>query len=116
MSMQRGSNTPNTGQKSWSNSQELSDAIEESKTQLEAEVKAVLSELDQTRTAALQAEKEREGYETVFKDLQKQYKTLKEESEQKDRRIEELEQALKRYEDRTFPSVRRSWREFHNRR
>ncbi|PNP79504.1 hypothetical protein FNYG_07120 [Fusarium nygamai] len=110
MPMQQGSGTPHTGQKSWSNSQEFLYAIEESKTLIQAKIKEIVSELDQSRTATLQAEKEAEDYETSFKDLQKQFKVLKEESEQKDKRIEELEQALKHYDDRIFPDERRSWR------
>ncbi|KAF5548335.1 hypothetical protein FPHYL_9950 [Fusarium phyllophilum] len=116
MSMHQGSENPNTGYQSWPNSQKFLDAIEESKTMIQAKIKEVLSELDQTRTAALQAEKERKAYETSFKDLQKQYKGLKEESEQKNKRIKELEQAVKHYEERTFPNERRPWREFYKRR
>ncbi|KAF5702108.1 hypothetical protein FMUND_13603 [Fusarium mundagurra] len=116
MSMQQGPGTPNARQLSWSNNQKASDAIGESMMKAEAKVKTVLSELYQARTAALQAEKEREHFETSFNNLQKEYKALKEESEQKDKRIEELKQAGKHYEDRVFLDDRRSWREWYMRR
>ncbi|KAF5643767.1 uncharacterized protein FTJAE_3066 [Fusarium tjaetaba] len=98
---------------SWSNSQEFLDTIEESMAEVKAEFKAVRSELDQARTAALQAKDEREHYETSFNNLEKEYKVLKEESEKKDKQIEELKQALKHYEDRFFPNERRSWRDLY---
>ncbi|KAF5599984.1 hypothetical protein FPANT_2887 [Fusarium pseudoanthophilum] len=113
MLVQGDSVTPNTGQRFRPNRQELSGAIKESMMGMEAEVKTLLSKLDQARTAALQAEDEREHYETSFNNLQKQYKVLKEESEKKDKQIEELQQALKHYEDRVFPNERRSWRDLY---
>lgn len=90
MSTQQGPASTNVGQQSPSNNQKASNDVGESVLQLEA----VLSQLREAQAAAVQVEKEREDYKASVKNLEEELKVLSEESDRKEKRIEELQEAL----------------------
>ncbi|KAF5623651.1 serine threonine kinase [Fusarium sp. NRRL 25303] len=105
ISTQQGPASTDVGQQSPSNNQKALNVVGESVLQLEV----VLSQLRKAQAAAVQAEKEREDYKASVKSLEEELKVLKEESDRKHKRIEELEKALDYHERRVWPDNRYSW-------
>lgn len=110
MYTQQGPASTDVGQQSQSNNQKASRAVGESVLRLEA----VLSQLREAQATAVQAEKERDDCKASVKHLQEELKVLKEESDRKDKRIEDLKEALNYYERRVWPDDRYSWRQRNN--